>query len=403
MKKRYWIYLCLLGLIALQIFVPPVLPVIQLPGEVIMRWPGGSEFLGGWFAAGLTNSFVGATLAAIIVLIIAFAARARSRTAEEVPTGFYNFIEMIIELAYGYVENTVGKSAKMFFPFFMTFILWIVIANWMELVPGVDSIGKWENLPHFQAEGALEAAEEALHDGATPLEVVRSAPISQAAQDEIAEHFHLIGEDGEPADVHLSEAELEELVVEIEHTVDHEVDEANIGDMQNGVLLTKASTTTDADGNAVKSDEADWTIVPFVRAAATDLNFTLAMAFISVVMTQYYGMKAQGMKYWRKFFPFYAGKGDEIAKNPLAIMDIGVGLLEFISEIFKIVSFAFRLLGNIFAGQVLLFVIASLLPIANLLFWHLEFGVHLLQGVVFALLTLTFMQGATESHHGEEH
>jgi F-type H+-transporting ATPase subunit a len=122
-------------------------------------------------------------------------------------------------------------------------------------------------------------------------------------------------------------------------------------------------------------------------------------------MTQYYGMKAQGMKYWYKFFPsFIPGKGDEIAANPLAIMDVGVGLLEFISEIFKIVSFAFRLLGNIFAGQILLFLIGSLAPVANILFWHLEFAVGLLQGVIFALLTLTFMKGATESHHGgEEH
>ena len=54
--------------------------------------------------------------------------------------------------------------------------------------------------------------------------------------------------------------------------------------------------------------------------------------------------------------------------------------------------------------MVLLFVIGSLLPVANLLFYHLEFGIGLLQGVVFALLTLTFMSGATESHdHGEEH
>jgi F-type H+-transporting ATPase subunit a len=146
-------------------------------------------------------------------------------------------------------------------------------------------------------------------------------------------------------------------------------------------------------------EAADWTIVPYVRAASTDLNFTLAIAIISVVMTQYYGMKAQGMKYWNKFFTW---NGDKIKQNPLAIMDTGVGILEFISEVFKIVSFAFRLLGNIFAGQVLLFVIASLLPVANLFFWHLEFGVGLLQGVIFALLTLTFMKSATESHHGDE-
>ncbi len=359
MKKRYWIYLSLLGLIALQIFSPPVLPVIQLPGEVIVRWPGGKEFLGGAFGGGLTNTFVGSALAVLILLIIAFALRAPSRTAEEVPTGFYNFFEMLIEMAYGYVENAAGKWAKAFFPFFMTFILWIVIANWMELVPGVDAIGKWEDLRHFKAEQAVEAAESA----------------------------------AEANGEHLSEAELHE----IETLAEEEADEANLGGVRGGkgFLLVAADESN--------KEEADYTVVPYVRAAATDLNFTLALAFISVFMTQYFGMKAQGWKYWLKFFPFYPGKGDEIAKNPLGVMDIGVGLLEFVSEIFKVVSFAFRLLGNIFAGQVLLFVIASLLPIANLLFWHLEFGVGLLQAVVLALLTLTFMKAATESHHGEEH
>jgi F-type H+-transporting ATPase subunit a len=356
MKKRYIIYLSLIGLIVLQFVSPPVLPVIQLPGEIIAKWPGGKEFLGGWFGGGLTNTFISSVLAVLIILIIAFVLRAPSRTAEEVPTGFYNFFEMLIEMAYGYVENAAGKWAKAFFPFFMTFILWIVIANWMELVPGVDAIGKWEDLRVFKAEQAVEEAEaEAEANGET-----------------------------------LTEDQIHDIEVQVEE----EIDVANIGGVRQGVFLASA---TDAN-----KEDADYTIVPYVRAAATDLNFTIALAIISVVMTQYYGMKAQGAKYWRKFFPFYKGKGDEIAKNPLAVMDIGVGLLEFISEIFKIVSFAFRLLGNIFAGQVLLFVIASLLPIANLLFWHLEFGVGLLQGVVFALLTLTFMVGATQSH-GEEH
>jgi F-type H+-transporting ATPase subunit a len=147
-------------------------------------------------------------------------------------------------------------------------------------------------------------------------------------------------------------------------------------------------------------EENIWNIVPFVRAAATDLNFTLALALISVVMTQYYGMRAQGMKYWSKFFTWPA---DRMAKNPLAVLDPAVGLLEFISELFKIVSFAFRLLGNIFAGQVLLFAIGALLPIANLAFFHLEFAVGLLQAAVFALLTLTFMASATQGHGGEHH
>lgn len=344
MKKRYVVYLCLVLLIVFGIIVPPVLPVIQLPGEVLVEWPEGS-FLKGFMGSGLTNTFVATLITFVILLVVTFALRARSRTADEVPTGGYNFFEMIIEFAYGYVENAAGKWAKAFFPFFMTFILWIIVANWMELVPFVDALGKWENLPEHKVHLAEMAAEEEGH--------------------------------------HLTEEEI--LAIEEQY--------AGTGGVRNGIILAKGK-----EGDP----EQDWAIVPYVRAAATDLNFTLALAIISVVMTQYYGMKALGWKYWGKFFMW---DGDKIAKNPLAILDPAVGILEFISEIFKIVSFAFRLLGNIFAGQVLLFVIASLIPIANLLFWHLEFAVGALQAVVFALLTLTFMSMATQGHgdHAEEH
>ncbi|MCB0033672.1 MAG: F0F1 ATP synthase subunit A, partial [Anaerolineales bacterium] len=68
-----------------------------------------------------------------------------------------------------------------------------------------------------------------------------------------------------------------------------------------------------------------------------------------------------------------------------------------------IISFAFRLLGNIFAGMVLLFVMSFLLPAANIVFFGLEFFVGLIQAIVFALLMLIFMSSATESHHGDDH
>ncbi|MFN2181790.1 MAG: F0F1 ATP synthase subunit A, partial [Candidatus Promineifilaceae bacterium] len=77
--------------------------------------------------------------------------------------------------------------------------------------------------------------------------------------------------------------------------------------------------------------------------------------------------------------------------------------LELISEFSKIISFAFRLLGNIFAGMVLLFVMAFLLPVANVAFFGLEFFVGLIQALVFGLLTLIFMASASTSHHGDDH
>jgi F-type H+-transporting ATPase subunit a len=77
--------------------------------------------------------------------------------------------------------------------------------------------------------------------------------------------------------------------------------------------------------------------------------------------------------------------------------------LELISEFAKILSFAFRLFGNIFAGQVLLFVFAFLLPLAVSAVYGLEFLVGAIQAAVFALLTLTFMANAVTEHHDDEH
>lgn len=374
MKKRYVIYLGVLllilfggamgsdpisGMLGLDFTFSPVRPIILLPGEVVLKWPEGSP-LDGPFSYGLTNTFIAALISFTLIFIIALVVRPRSRTADEVPTGFYNFFEMVFEMAYNYVETSAGKWTKTFFPFFMTFILWILISNWVGLVPGVDSIGKWENIPHYRAEQAEKIAYEA-------------AIAAGKSEAEAKEEAHIIFED-----------------------VEHEVAERNDAALQRGPFLVNPRP----DENGENPPGAVWAIVPFVRPAATDMNFTLAIAIISVVMTQYYGMRALGMRYWKKFFVW---DGDKIAKSPLAVMDTGVGLLEFISEVFKIVSFAFRLLGNIFAGMVLLFVIASLLPVANLAFYFLEFGIGALQALVFALLTLTFMAGATHGHGDDHH
>lgn len=389
MKKRYIIYLGVLiliffggvfgldpvsGWLGLDFSFAPVRPFIQLPGEVWLRWPetGALSALIGPFSYGLTNTFASALLAFTAIIVFAILMKPRSRTADEVPTGGYNMFEMVFEIAYNYVERSAGKWTKAFFPFFMTFILWIMFANWFGLVPGFDSIGIWEDVRHFEAE-KVEKAE--------------------------MDKFFSENPDATEAEIH----EAEEHAKHVAHEVELAVEEANNQGLRVGTNpIVNFLMNPRPNENGDNPEGAYWTIVPFFRPAATDLNFTLAIAIISVIMTQYYGMRAQGYKYWAKFLPFFPfdrTRGDKIAKNPLALMDVLVGLLELVSEIFKIVSFAFRLLGNIFAGMVLLFVIASLLPAANLVFYFLEFGVGALQAVVFALLTLTFMSGATHSHH----
>ncbi|PIR70095.1 MAG: ATP synthase F0 subunit A [Candidatus Niyogibacteria bacterium CG10_big_fil_rev_8_21_14_0_10_42_19] len=131
-------------------------------------------------------------------------------------------------------------------------------------------------------------------------------------------------------------------------------------------------------------------LIPFFRAPAADLNFTLAIALISVIAINIFGIVAVGaVTHFKKFFNF---------KGPIQFF---IGILEFISEIAKIISFSFRLFGNVFAGEVLLIIIAFLLPfIAPLPFLFLEIFVGFIQAFVFAMLTLVFVAIATleESH-----
>jgi len=142
--------------------------------------------------------------------------------------------------------------------------------------------------------------------------------------------------------------------------------------------------------------------VPFLRAANTDLNTTLALALISVVLTQIYSIRELGLGgYLGRFIQTKRiGQG-----NPMGGIDFFVGFLESIAEVAKIISFAFRLFGNIFAGQVLLFVMGFLIPFVFfgvLIFWGLEVFVGAIQALVFMMLTFVFMSIAM-THHGDDH
>lgn len=159
-------------------------------------------------------------------------------------------------------------------------------------------------------------------------------------------------------------------------------------------------TTIWDEGSEAKGEHGEsYAVIPFMRPVSTDLNFTFALAVVAVVMIQYFGFKSQGIAYMWKFW----NVGGMFSKPIFGFIDFGVGLLELISEFSKILSFAFRLFGNMFAGAVLLFVIGSLVPVfAQALFYLLEFFVGLIQAIVFGMLTMVFMSQATQGH-GEHH
>ena len=172
--------------------------------------------------------------------------------------------------------------------------------------------------------------------------------------------------------------------------LEHPHGEESTGYVANGAVLT-ATPAPPGEG---------YVVVPFLRAPSADLNFTLALAVVTVILTQYYGVRAQGGGYFKKFFDTSGFKQGAL----MGVIGIFVSVLEIISELSRLLSFSFRLFGNIFAGEVLLLVMAFLIPyFASLPFYGLELFVGFIQAAVFMMLAVVFISMATEGHGGEHH
>ena len=134
--------------------------------------------------------------------------------------------------------------------------------------------------------------------------------------------------------------------------------------------------------------------MPFLRSANTDVNMTLAIALVAMFMVHMWGFTTLG------FFG-HMGKFINFRSGPIGLF---VGVLEAISEVARVISFTFRLFGNIFAGEVLLVAMAFLLPLVGIIpFLGLELFVGMIQAFIFAMLTLVFATMATVSHVADEH
>ena len=357
-KKRVWgrwavLAFIILGAVAAR-FYAPVQPHVQLPAEpvpaitfllvivavlsllltLVLRsiegllftvWFGVLAALPVFFGFQWTNTLTAMVISDTVLLLIAFGVFRAFKSGSLLPQGIPGAIEALLEVIYNLTEGTAGKWARFIFPWFATITLLVLVSNWSELIPGVDSIG------------ILESPKAGTH--------------GYAVQDL-------------------------------------------------GFAETIIKTAVPAEGETK-------VLVPFVRALATDLNFTVALALIAVIMVQVAGFRSQGWRYLTKFFNVKTF----FSKPIFGLIDFVVGLLELISEFSKILSFAFRLFGNIFAGSVLLFVIGTLLGSLGyglgafqVGFLMLEFFVGLIQAIVFGMLTMTFMAQATQSHdeHHEE-
>lgn len=268
----------------------------------------------------ITNSLLATWLTMAVLAALTFVS---TRNMSLVPSRAQSIAEVIIGALYDFFSAVTGKYAKKFFPIVASIFMFVIMANWIGLMPGFGTIGFFHAVKELQAETAVPKT----HETTTP-------PAVES--------------------------------------------------------VTELSGKTEANPTPEKKEGAETEFVPLLRAATADLNMTIGLAIFAVIAIQYYGFSIVGPKYSTKFVNF---------KDPILFY---VGILELISDISKIVSFAFRLFGNIFAGEVLLAVMAFLMPfIIPLPFLMMELFVGFIQALVFSMLTAVFLNLAVS--HGDEH
>lgn len=132
-------------------------------------------------------------------------------------------------------------------------------------------------------------------------------------------------------------------------------------------------------------------VVPLIRPASADLNFTLALALISFVLFVSWGIRANGLRGYLK---------ETFIANPPYMTPL-MTPIHIVSELSRIISLSMRLFGNVFAGEILLAVMLALtFAIVPVAFLGLEMIFGAVQALVFALLTLTYITLATAGHGG---
>jgi F-type H+-transporting ATPase subunit a len=324
--------------------------VLVVVGFVFLRGPTPHiqikpETLYSIWKINITNTMVTSWLVVALMIGLVYLA---SRRWELVPRGVQNLLEAIIEVFYNLVVSIVGeKNGRRFFPVVATIFFFILFANWFSLFPIFNVIGLGQESDHGFVMEKTDL-------GPLPTTYVGLSSPGQ-----------LQGQ-----------------------TIDEEDPEA----------AQKAEEERDK-GNFVGE------LRPFLRGINTDLNTPLALAIMSAIFVEFWGISTLGFfTYGRKFFNF-GGVLRGIRRFSLGqvfqgAIDAFVGFLELVSEMVRLISFTFRLFGNMFAGEVVILMFTFLIPLVfTLPVYGLELFVGLIQAFIFALLTLAFGMMAV-SHGG---
>ena len=348
----------------------------------------------------LVNTYVTSLAVVIVLIVVAFLA---TRKINLIPTGLQNIVEAVMEAMYNICVNTAGeKNGRRFFPVIMTIFTFIWIANWMALLPFFNAIGSVEKVNAEEFHNAavvfsksagvsfiktnqksleFDKAEIATACSKFVTPPVGATPAQLTALDE--EHTSCI--DGQRGKAIATKLDAKEGT-----TSGVTACTGAVGEAAYDTCLVHASETAIEEINA--DGKQLGVLVPYFRSMNTDINSPLSIAVMAMIFIEFWGITTLGVfKYAAKFFN---------VSSPIAFF---VGILEFIAEIARIISFTFRLFGNMLAGEILLLVMTFLVPfVVAVPFYGLETFVGIIQAFVFAMLTLVFGVLAVSSHEDHE-
>ena len=401
-------------------FVRGPKPIIEIKGEPL--WTSSSDY-GEFLTPMILNTQVAGVLATLVIILVCWRA---TRNMKLIPSGLQNAIEGVTEFLYNTSIQMAGeKNGRRFFAVAATLFVFIWINNWLALTPIYNSFGKVVPVDahHFYEEAHILTDKGGI-SWIFPFQLGADAPlvefeVEMDEVDEIDAQIRQANLDQAPLEevLALKEEREEALVNARQEAIDAampgaagldlseeyaacgeepEVSATEIEECKREINIENAPAATaqlEADGKQVA------VIYPYFRSFNTDLNSPLSLAFVSVIFIEFWGITALG------FFKY----GSKFIRNPFTD-PIGafVGFLEIIAEFARLISFTFRLFGNMLAGEILLLVMTFLMPfLVALPFYGLEVFVGAIQGFVFFSLTVAFGALAVASHdhddHGEEH
>ena len=327
------------------------LVVLTLLGFVFLRGPTPhiaikAETLESFGPINITNTMLTSWIVVIVIVVMVYVG---TRRRDLVPRGVQNFFEAALEAFYSLVVSVAGeKNGRRFFPVVATIFFFVLVSNWLSLFPVFNVIGLVEEKEHGFV---MEQADV----GPVPVSwVALSGPGNLSADS--------IDEDDENAEDEFEKAKEE--------------------------------------GKTVGE------LIPLFRGPNTDLNTPLALAIASAIAVESWGIASLGLGYGKKFFNFgslFRGlRRLDFGSLFKGVIDAFVGMLELVSETVRLISFTFRLFGNMFAGEVVILMFTFLTPlVVTIVFYGLELFVGIIQAFIFATLTLVF--GMMAVAHGEAH